>query len=249
MKILITGASSGMGRDMALYLLENNHEVYVVSRNKQTLKDIYKDYKNVKIYEYDLTIKDNCYNLYNELKKENIDILINNAGFGDAGSFSETSLAKELDMIDLNIKAYHILTKLFLQDFIKRDSGHILNVSSMAGFMPGPYMATYYATKNYITSLSLAIYQELKRDKSNVKISLFCPGPVNTNFNNVANCHFNVKGLDSKEVSKYAIDNMFKNKLLIIPNNMKLLRIFAKISPIKLTLYINSFVQERKINK
>lgn len=249
MKILITGASSGMGRDMALYLLENNHEVYVVSRNKQTLKDIYKDYKNVKIYEYDLTIKDNCYNLYNELKKENIDILINNAGFGDAGSFSETSLAKELDMIDLNIKAYHILTKLFLQDFIKRDSGHILNVSSMAGFMPGPYMATYYATKNYITSLSLAIYQELKRDKSNVKISLFCPGPVNTNFNNVANCHFNVKGLDSKEVCKYAIDNMFKNKLLIIPSNMKLLRIFAKISPIKFTLYINSFVQERKINK
>ena len=152
-------------------------------------------------------------------------------------------------MIDLNIKAYHILTKLFLQDFIKRDSGHILNVSSMAGFMPGPYMATYYATKNYITSLSLAIYQELKRDKSNVKISIFCPGPVNTNFNNVANCHFNVKGLDSKKASKYAIDNMFKNKLLIIPSNMKLLRIFAKISPIKLTLYINSFIQERKINK
>ena len=159
MKILITGASSGMGKDMALYLLENNHEVYVVSRNKQALKDIYKDYKNVKIYEYDLSQEDNCYNLYNELKKENIDILINNAGFGDAGNFSETSINKELDMIDLNIKAYHILTKLFLQDFIKRDSGHILNVSSMAGFMPGPYMATSYATKNYITSLSLAIYQ------------------------------------------------------------------------------------------
>ncbi len=249
MKILITGASSGMGKDMALYLLENNHEVYVVSRNKQTLKDIYIDYKNVKIYEYDLTKEDNCYNLYNELKKENIDILINNAGFGDAGNFSKTSINKELDMIDLNIKAYHILTKLFLQDFIKRDSGHILNVSSMAGFMPGPYMATYYATKNYITSLSLAIYQELKRDKSSVKISIFCPGPVNTNFNNVANCHFNVKALDSKKASKYAIDNMFKNKLLIIPSNMKLLRIFAKISPIKLTLYINSFIQERKINK
>ena len=249
MKILITGASSGMGKDMALYLLENNHEVYVVSRNKQTLKDIYIDYKNVKIYEYDLTKEDNCYNLYNELKKENIDILINNAGFGDAGNFSKTSINKELDMIDLNIKAYHILTKLFLQDFIKRDSGHILNVSSMAGFMPGPYMATYYATKNYITSLSLAIYQELKRDKSSVKISIFCPGPVNTNFNNVANCHFNVKALDSKKASKYAIDNMFKNKLLIIPSNMKLLRIFAKKSPIKLTLYINSFIQERKINK
>ena len=88
------------------------------------------------------------------------------------------------DMIDLNIKAYHILTKLFLKDFVKRDYGRILNVASMAGFMPGPYMATYYATKNYIVSLSLAIYEELKRDKSNVKISIFCPGPVNTNFNN-----------------------------------------------------------------
>lgn len=249
MKILITGASSGMGKDMTLYLLENNHTVYVVSRNKQVLKKTYKDYKNIKIYEYDLSKEENCYKLYNELKQENIDILINNAGFGDAGNFSETSLDKELDMINLNIKAYHILTKLFLQDFIKKDSGHILNVSSMAGFMPGPYMATYYATKNYITSLTLAIYQELKKDKSNVKISLFCPGPVNTNFNNVANCHFNVKGLDSKTASKYAIDNMFKNKLLIIPNNMKLLRILSKISPIKLTLYINSFIQERKTNK
>ncbi len=249
MKILITGASSGMGRDMALYLLDNNHEVYVVSRNKQTLKELYKDYKNVKIYEYDLSIEDNCYNLYNKLKKEDIDILINNAGFGDAGNFSETDISKEIDMINLNIKAYHILTKLFLKDFIQKDKGHILNVSSMAGFMPGPYMATYYATKNYVSSLTLAIYQELKRDKSNVKISLFCPGPVNTNFNNVANCRFTVKGLDSKSASKYAIDNMFNNKLLIIPNNMKLLRILAKISPIKLTLYINSYIQERKINK
>lgn len=249
MKILITGASSGMGRDMALYLLENNHEVYVVSRNRKVLKDIYKDYNKVKIYEYDLLKEDNCYNLYNELKKENIDILINNAGFGDAGNFSKTELTKELDMINLNINAYHILTKLFLQDFIKKDSGHILNVSSMAGFIPGPYMATYYATKNYVTSLTLAIYQELKRSKSKVKVSLFCPGPVNTNFNNVANVHFTIKGLDSKKASKYAIDNMFKNKLLIIPNNMKLVRILTKISPIKLTLYINSFIQEKKFNK
>ncbi len=249
MKILVTGASSGMGKDMAVYLLKNNHYVYVVSRNKKKLKEIYSEYDKVKILEYDLSEEDNCYKLYDELKKESIDILINNAGFGDAGNFSETALDKEMDMINLNIKAYHILTKLFLQDFIKKDNGYILNVASMAGFMPGPYMASYYATKNYIVSLTLAIYEELKRDKSNVKISLFCPGPVNTNFNNVANCHFNIKALDSKYASKYAIDNMFKNKLLIIPYNMKLIRILTKIAPIKLVLYINSFIQRRKINK
>ena len=170
--------------------------------------------------EYDLSISDNCYKLYNKLKKDNIDILINNAGFGDSGNFSETSLAKELNMIDVNIKAYHILTKLFLRDFVKRNYGRILNVASMAGFMPGPYMATYYATKNYIVSLSLAIYEELKKDKSNVKISVFCPGPVRTNFSNVANVKFNMPSLTSQYASKYAIDSMFQNKLIITEAGM-----------------------------
>ena len=181
-----------------------------------------------------------------ELKDENIDILINNAGFGDAGNFTETSLDKEMDMIDLNIKAYHILTKLFLKDFVKRDYGRILNVASMAGFMPGPYMATYYATKNYIVSLSLAIYEELKRDKSNVKISIFCPGPVNTNFNNVADVKFNISSLNSEYASKVAIDGMFMNKLLIIPNNMKFNHLLTKIVPTKSILFVNSLIQERK---
>ena len=174
-----------------------------------------------------------------------IDILINNAGFGDAGNFSITSLDKDMDMIDLNVKAYHILTKLFLRDFVKRNYGRILNVASMAGFMPGPYMATYYATKNYIVSLSLSIYEELKRDNSKVKISVFCPGPVNTNFNNVAHVKFNIPSLSSGYASRVAIDGMFMNKLLIIPNNMKINYMLTKIVPIKTILFINSLIQER----
>jgi len=249
MKALITGASSGMGLDMAKYLHKLGYDLFVVSKDKEKLDEIYKDYNNVQIIGLDLTKKNNCIKLHNILKEEHIDILINNAGFGDAGNFSETSLDKELEMIDLNIRAYHILTKLFLKDFVKRDYGRILNVASIAGFMPGPYMATYYATKSYIVNLSLAIYEELKKDKSNVKISVFCPGPVKTNFDNVANVKFNIMQISSKYASKYAIDNMFLDKLIIIPPNMKLNKFLSKISPTKLVLFVNSKVQQRKISK
>lgn len=246
MKALITGASSGMGRDMAKYLSSFGYDLFVVDLDKEKLEKIYKDYKvSVKVIELDLTKEENCKKLHKDLQAENIDLLINNAGFGDAGNFSETSLKKELDMIDLNIKAYHILTKLFLRDFLKKEHGRILNIASMAGFMPGPYMACYYATKSYILNLSLAIYEELKKDKSNVKISVFCPGPVKTNFEKVANVKFNICLLDSEYAARYAIDNMFKNKLLIVPPNMKLNKILAKTMPAKVVLYINSFIQKR----
>lgn len=246
MKVLLTGASSGIGRDMAKYLHKLGYELYLVSKSKKDLDRQFKDYKDVHNCEYDLRKEENCIKLYNELKDENIDYLINNAGFGDAGNFTETSLDKEIDMINLNIKAYHILTKLFLKDFTKRNYGRILNVSSMAGFMPGPYMATYYATKNYVTSLSLAIREELKKAKSKVKISIFCPGPVNTNFNSVAEVKFNIPSISSEEAAKIAIDGMLKDELIIVPNNMKLNRLFSKILPTKILLNINSKIQERE---
>lgn len=248
MKALITGASSGMGRDMAKYLAKLGFDLVVVSRDRKKLEDTYKDEKvKVKIIDMDLTKTDNCIKLHEMLKKDNIDILINNAGFGDAGKFTDTNLDKELEMIDLNIKSYHILMKLFLTDFVKRDYGKILNVASIAGFMYGPYMSTYYATKNYVVSLTLGIIRELKKDKSKVKISLFCPGPVKTNFNNVANVKFNIGSIDSAYASKYAIDKMLKGKEIIVPPNMKMVRFFVHFIPYKLMIFINSYVQERKI--
>ena len=248
MKALITGASSGMGKDMAKYLASLGYDLIVVSRDKEKLASIYKDEKvKVTIIDMDLTSTDNCIKLHEMLKKENIDILINNAGFGDAGKFTKTNLDKELEMIDLNIKSYHILTKLFLTDFVKRDYGRILNVASIAGFMYGPYMATYYATKNYVVSLTLGIIRELKKDKSKVKVSLFCPGPVRTNFNNVANVKFNIGSISSEYASIYAIDNMFKNKEVIVPPNMKLAKLLVKIVPYNIVTLINSYVQERKV--
>lgn len=249
MKALVTGASSGIGRDMAKYLLKLNYDLILVSRNKEKLDKEFIVYKDrVKTYSYDLTKEEECKKLHNEMKKENIDILINNAGFGDSGNFTETNLDKELEMIDLNTKAYHILTKLFLNDFVKRDYGRILNVASIAGFMPGPYMATYYATKNYIVSLSLAIYEELKKDNSKVKVSLFCPGPVDTNFNDVANVKFNINSLSSKHASRVAINGMFENRLIIIPNNMKFNYLLIKIAPTKMLLKVISLIQKRRKN-
>lgn len=247
MKALVTGASSGIGRDIAKELLKLGYDLILVALDKEELDKEFSKYKDkITTYACDLTKEEECIKLYNTFKRKNIDILINNAGFGDSGNFTETNLDKELKMIDLNIKAYHILMKLFLKDFVKRDYGRILNVASIAGFMPGPYMATYYASKNYITSLSLAVYEELQKDKSKVKISVFCPGPVNTNFNNVANVKFNIAQITSEYASKVAIEGMFKNKLIIIPNNMKVNKFLTKIAPTKITLKVTSLIQERK---
>ena len=191
MKALITGASSGMGRDMARYLASLDWDLILVARRKDKLEDLASELKvNVKIIAMDLLKEENVYKLYDKVKKEDIDFLINNAGFGLFGKFSETDLKRELEMIDLNVKTYHILTKLFLQDFIKKDTGMILNVCSSAGFLAGPNMATYYATKNYITKLTLAIHEELKHQNSKVVISALCPGPVDTEFTKVAHGKF-----------------------------------------------------------
>ncbi|MDD2238746.1 MAG: SDR family oxidoreductase [Bacilli bacterium] len=244
---LITGASSGIGKDMALYLNNLNYELILVGRNKEKLNELKKRCSNATVIICDLSSKEEVYKLYLKTKKLNIDLLINNAGFGLFGFFNETDLETELKMINVNIVATHILTKLFLKDFIKKDQGYILNVSSSAGFMPGPYLNTYYATKNYILKLTLALYEELKKQKSNVKVSVLCPGPVNTNFNNVAGGSFNVKGLSSEYVAKYALDQVFKNKLIIIPTFKMRMGIFlTRLIPIKLLLKITYIIQKNK---
>ena len=246
MRALITGASSGIGRDMARYLAELGYDLVIVARRCELLEELSKDLKtNVRIECLDLSNTDNCMKLFENNK--DIDLLINNAGFGDFGEFCETDLNKELSMIDTNIKSLHILTKLYLQEMKKRNSGNILNVASIAGFMSGPLMATYYATKNYVVSLSKAINKELKKSKSDVNVSVLCPGPVNTNFNNVANVNFSLKGLSSEYVAKYAIDKMLKGKMIIIPGTiMKLIYIGNKIAPVKLQLNIAYNSQSRK---
>ncbi len=251
MKALVTGASSGIGKEIAYYLASLGIDLIIVARNKENLEKIKKDVNvNVKIITMDLITRDNIFKLYDMVKSDDIDILINNAGFGLFGTFDETDLNRELEMIDLNVTTYHILTKLFLIDFLKKDSGYILNVCSSAGFMAGPRLSTYYATKNYITKLTLAINEELRQKKSNVSISALCPGPVNTNFNKVAHGEFAINEISPKYVAKLGIDKMFKKKMLIVPTlKMKLTLFFSRFAPLRLQLIIAYHIQGKKLGK
>jgi len=165
MRALITGASSGLGLDFAKKLSRIGYDLILVARSKDKLDKLQRELKTDVIVEVmDLCDKDNVLKLYKKYHND-VDLLVNNAGFGYCGSFNDDNLNNDLDMIDLNIKCVHILTKLFLNDFIKKDSGRILNVASMAAFEPGPLMATYYSTKSYVYSLSMAIYEELRRKR------------------------------------------------------------------------------------
>ncbi len=247
MKALITGASSGMGRDMAKILSQKGYDLILVARDEKKLEEVKKQLKTeTRIVVMDISNEENCKKIYEENK--DIDILINNAGFGDCGHFEETSLDKDIQMIHTNIIAYHILTKLYLKEMIKKDSGKILNVASIAGFMPGPLMTTYYSTKNYVVRFSESIREELRRKKSKVQISILCPGPVDTNFNKVADVEFALKGLSSEYVAKYAINKFFKGKFYIVPGwKIKLARIGAKLAPASFVAKISYNMQKRKI--
>ncbi len=249
MKALITGASNGIGLEFAKKLNNLGYDLVLVARNEEKLKNIKEFLKGqVEIIPMDLSNEKDLYKLYDKYKGK-VDLLINNAGFGIFGKFTETDLNIELNLIDLNIKAYHILTKLFLKDMVERDSGRILNVASSAAFEPGPLMSSYYASKSYVYNLTMAIYEELRREKSHVKVSVLCPGPVNTGFNDRANVKFSLKSLTPEYVVDYCISQMMKNKLVIIPSFRVKLGIFAnRLFSKKFILKIIYNIQKKKDN-
>ncbi len=252
MKVLITGASSGIGRDMARTFSKKGYDLVLVARDENKLNSVKKELEksniNVETVVMDVSKEENCIKLHEDIK--DIDILVNNAGFGDCGDFTKTDLNKELNMIKTNIKAYHILTKLYLIDMKKKNGGKILNVASIAGFMPGPLMATYYATKAYVVRLSEAIREELKKEKSKVQISILCPGPVDTNFNKVANVKFNLKEANSQDIVNYAIKKLEHGKFYIIPGiAVKFARFGVRLLPTKLVSKMTYKVQQRKLER
>lgn len=250
MKALITGASTGFGRDFAIKLSEQGYDIVAVARSKEKLEELKKEIKtNVEIEVMDLSQKENAYKLHEKYQNK-IDLLVNNAGFGECGRFDKTDLDVELNMIDLNVTTLHILTKLFYTDFVKKDKGQILNVASIAAFQPGPLMATYYASKSYVYNLTMALYEENRRNKGHVKVSVLCPGPAETGFFSRANVKFAIKPHSSDYVTEYALKKMNKNKLLIVPGLVPKLTVFSnRIVPRKLAMRVAYNITQRKLYK
>lgn len=248
MKVLITGASSGIGKSLALEYARQGYDLVLVARSKERLEKVKEEIGDkvlVELYPMDLTSIDNCIKLHNDIR--GIDILINNAGFGLFGEFNDIKLEKELEMIDTNIKSLHILMKLYLEDMLKKNRGQILNVASIAGFMPGPLMSTYYATKNYVVSLSEGVREELKKKKSKVGISILCPGPVKTNFDNIAGVKFSLMGKSSEDVARYTVRQLNRGKFYIVPGiDIKFLRFISKIVPNRLITKVVYYQQKKK---
>ena len=226
MYTLITGASSGIGYELASVFAKNNHNLILVARSTEKLeglkKEIEKNFQVVaEVVSIDLSKKDSAEDLYNQIVKKNlkVDILVNNAGFGDHDFFINADKSRIEEMILLNILTLTKLTKLFLNDMVVRKYGKILNVASTAAFQPGPLMSVYYATKAYVLSFSEALYEELTG--TGVSITALCPGPTESGFMTAANMS-NVPLMDSlkiptsKEVAEYGYAALMKDQAVAI---------------------------------
>lgn len=256
MKALITGASSGLGWEMANVLSEKGYDIIAVARRKERLLELKNKLKtNVEPLCLDVTKAEDIEKIVSSL--DNVDIFINNAGFGVFGDLCSSDLEKELNMIDTNVRAVHVLTKLVARKFKEKNKGYIMNVASIAAFFPGPLFSAYYASKAYVFRLTQALYEELRREKSNVVVSVLCPGPVKTEFENVAKVSFgngnepgrNLIIADKRKVSEYAIEKMLKGKHIIIPGTLMKIAVFARrILPEKMLCKILFLLQSKKFH-
>lgn len=245
--VLITGASGGIGKELAKLFAKDDATLLLVARSTEKLQQVKKEieetYKNkVEIFSCDLSSPKAAKDLFTQVKEKNftVDVLVNNAGFGNIGAFVETSLQEEFDMIQLNITSLTILSKLFLKEMVARNSGKILNVASTAGFQPGPFMAVYFATKAYVLSLSEALANEVSG--TNVQVSVLCPGPTATGFQERAfssQLQPSWRYMDVETVAQVAYDGLKNNKTLIIPGfTNKLFAFLIRLVPRKLVVKV-----------
>lgn len=248
----VTGASSGIGRDIARSLAKHGINLVVTARRRERLiklkRELTRKYGvSVKIITADLSDEKQVFALYEKVKRYNVDIFINNAGLGVFGEFTKTDLESELDMIDVNIRAFHILFKLFLRDFTKRDFGYILNTASAAGFLPGPYFSSYYATKAYVVRMTQAVEQELRAKNSSVQLSMLCPGPVSTEFEEKANVRFITPAANSAKLAEHAVRELFGGTFLICENPLAKASIYAaKLIPDSILSFASRMFQSNR---
>lgn len=248
MTALITGATGGIGSALAEELAKKGIHLILASRNMEQMEKMKRRLPvPVEIVAVDLTRREDCFALYERVKDKKVDILINNAGFGVLGHFSETALETELEMLALNVQAVHILTKLFLADFRRKDRGYILNVASSAGFLAGPGMAAYYAGKNYVLRLTEAIHEELRQEGSAVRICALCPGPVQTGFQKRAGIQAGMKGISPRQAARAGLRGMCRNRTVVLPGiSTKLGYLGQKFLPEELVLGMTYAIQSKK---
>lgn len=212
---IVTGASSGIGYELAKIAKKQGYHVILVARNEEKLKELQREIGGGQIIVQDLAVPDAAVSIFEQVKDKTIELLINNAGFGDYGKFCHADWPKLSDMIQVNITALTQLAHLFLPQMIGRNSGRILNVASTASFQPGPLMATYYATKSYVLHFSEAIANELSDTK--VTVTALCPGPTESSFQETAQMgNLGGKQPSSKQVADYGYKAMIKGKRVAI---------------------------------
>jgi len=243
---LITGASSGIGRDFARLLARDGYHLFLVARSEGKLQEVAEEVGHASVIVADLASPAAPQKIFDAAGP--VDVLINNAGFGISGPFVETDLKAELEIIQVNIAALTHLTKLFVRPMVARKSGRIMNVASTAAFQPGPLMAVYYATKAYVLSFSEAIADEL--NGTGVTVTALCPGPTSTGFAAVAGMEssrlFSVtRPMNSEAVARYGIRAMQHGKRVAIPGVAnKLMAQSLRVSPRRLVTTIVRKLQE-----
>jgi uncharacterized protein len=242
--VLITGASSGIGYEMAKVFANNGYNLVLVARRVELMEGLKAEFPSTTftIIQKDLSVDGSCQEVFDQVKDLQIDVLVNNAGFGDTGEFQTLSPDKQTNMIDLNVRALTELTHLFGSKMVERKSGRILNVASVVAFMPGPKMATYFATKAFVLSLSQALSQEW--GKYGVQVMALCPGVTSSGFQESSNqSHMDmVKGKNiptSAQVAQYGYDKLMADKSLAIHGFVnKVFCFLPRILPRKLLLKI-----------
>ncbi|WP_394191517.1 SDR family NAD(P)-dependent oxidoreductase [Paenisporosarcina quisquiliarum] len=221
---LITGATSGLGYEFVQLLAKEQYNLIVVARNEEKLLSIKSEFPllNVTTIPMDLSKPGSVRKMVEEIQEKGlqVDVLINNAGFGLLGKFDELNVEKQLEMIQLNISALTELTHAFLPQMKKKKFGQIMNVASTAAFQPGPMMAVYYATKAYVLSFSEALVEELAG--TGVTVTTLCPGATKTNFGSVANVEKTKmfsNAMDATTVAALGYNGMRNGKRVVITGN------------------------------
>lgn len=252
---VITGASSGIGLEYAKAFANLGISVLLVARREERLKKIAKALHDrygtvVDYYAADLSNPGELAGFCRKLRSLPIRYFLNNAGFGECGALDETSFRRDLTMIDTNVRAVHVLTKFMIRYYEKHKiPGYLLNTASSAGLLPGgPYMSTYYATKSYVVSLTLAAAEELREKGSEIYVGCLCPGPVDTEFNRVAGVRFSLKGISAKECVRKALEGMQRRKVIIVPERTIQAAVFgARFLPREVTVRITASQQHKKL--